>query len=170
MNAYDTWRPRKIVVAVKKPFAEWFPFVVHESCHMDQELEKCEVWKDLFVTPRQKDAHDLVFAALEKPEQFDDADLRDFLMRVVAVERDCEERTVAKIRLWNLPLDENTYVRRTNSYLWFHTMLPKLRSWYPAGKEPYNNAAVWGLCPDHFDNDYDVVPRQLEESYVRYCS
>lgn len=170
LNAYYTGRPRKIVVAVKKSFTEWFPRLVHESCHMDQDLEGSDVWRDLYVAHWQKDARDLILDAFEKPEQFADGDLRDFLTRVVASERDCEERTVAKIRLWNLPIDENTYIRQANSYLWFYAMLPTLRKWYPEGREPYNNAEVWGLCPNNFDNDYSVVPRQLEEAYARHCS
>ena len=171
MNGYySSGRPRKLVVATKKKFTSWLPVLVHESCHLDQDLEGSTVWRDLIVAPWQKDAHELIFEAIQKPEEFDDGDLSDFIRRVQAVERDCEERAVAKIDLWNLPIDEEEYIRRANSYLWYFAMLPELRMWYPTGREPYNNPDVWKNCPNHFAGDYSVVPRPLEEAYIQYCS
>ncbi len=177
MNGYFiSGRRPKLCVAMKKPVSDWLHVLVHESCHMDQWLEGSPLWRDLMVAPWGKSALELFCGAFRGGKNdtnesipLSEEDIEDLFGRIVAAERDCEERAVEKIKAYDLPIDPSEYIRRANAYLWYHAMIPVLGGFYPTGKEPYRIKEVWAHCPDHFDNDYAVVPKILERAYRTYC-
>jgi hypothetical protein len=63
---------------------------------------------------------------------------------------------------FNVNVDLTEYIQKANSYLYFYHVMTKTRKWYEAGKQPYNTPAIWSKMPIHFDNDYTVIPPEIE--------
>lgn len=162
----DRGKGPKLVVAFGKPEIEYLPVLIHESCHMDQYLEQCDVWKDIIVDIN-KDTTDLMFEWFAGKEVDDPMDL---IKRSMAVEIDCEKRTVEKIKEYELQdiLDIAEYTQKANSYVFYYLYSYWTRRFYEPGKEPYNNPSVWTCAPWSFNVDYSKIPEKLRLAYVNY--
>lgn len=160
---------RVLAVGMGKPMELWLPVLVHESCHMDQCLEDSPVWKAGKIPDSSLDVCDMVFEWLERKRDFPPAEIDDYIRRTRNVERDCEMRTIKKIREFNLPIDPHHYARGANSYLFFYTAMKETRSWYKPGREPYNTEDILKLVPTEIldEPEYEVVPPDLMDAYRR---
>lgn len=160
-NGYFSAQPSELAVAVKKPLSQWLPILVHESCHLDQWVDKSPFWIG------GVGALSELVGSLndENPINRSYAPIWAKLAR--ELELDCEKRVIKKIEEWKLPINPAGYMRRANAYIWFYTMIPELLSWYKPGKEPYRDARILELCPDHFVKNYDCVPNALHKEYCR---
>lgn len=109
-------------VGIKKDIKKWLPIFVHETCHMDQWLEKSELWlnsKDYQVLNDWLQGNDT------SQEQ-----ITSLVKKIISLEADCERRTIEKIKNNNLPIDIGYYAQRANAYLYFYQWMLKKRSWY----------------------------------------
>lgn len=166
VNGYFDDSPPTLSVAIGQPFDNWFSIFVHESCHMDQFFENTDVWKNSFVPGTVFDTTDIIQLWVDGLIELNNTQLKDYIRRAREVELDCEKRTVEKIKEFNLPIDVDGYVRHANSYIWFYTMLGKTRKWYKIGNEPYNTPAILAKMPNHFNNDYEIVPADVIPLYL----
>jgi hypothetical protein len=104
----------EIALAARGPlFEETF---VHEFSHLTQAVEEIELWKEdfSFWTDLQKGriAADSYFSVLE----------------IIALERDCEARSLAFSKKWNL-FDNKIYAQRANTYLYYYQYVFLSRFW-----------------------------------------
>jgi hypothetical protein len=121
---------KKLVVATKNPLNLWLRILVHESCHLDQFLERRE-WFD-------KCSEDI--DRIDKWLADSDSELRDKVKAyrsVAELELDCEQRAIEKIEKYNLPIDIEEYIKEANDYLLTYMHSQKTGKW-DDGKGSYN--------------------------------
>jgi hypothetical protein len=132
---------KNLVVATnKKNIKEWLDVLVHESCHLDQFLEKSKLWVS--------DANSLFLVEAWIHKKNISIERRDRGFRnTVALELDCEKRTIAKIKEYGLDINKDEYIQKANSYLFAYLYALIYRKWYPT---PYENPRVWRKMPKNF--------------------
>ncbi|TFG98652.1 hypothetical protein E4H12_05410 [Candidatus Thorarchaeota archaeon] len=167
VNGYLTDEGNVLATATAKPKKQWFYTFVHESCHMDQCIEQARVWKNLKINGR--DVTDLVFAWLEGIVELNQDQFDNYAYRAAMIELDCEKRSVKKILHYDFEYDVLEYTQRANSYVYFYRMLRTTRKWYTIGREPYNVKEVWSQMPNHFRNDYKILPARYAKLYRQFC-
>ena len=155
-----------LAVAMGKPKEEFAMVIVHESCHMDQWIEKSPPWNNNFIDG--KESVDYIDEGLSGKE-FTPEELDNFIRRSIEVESDCERRTIEKAKSYNLPINIEEETQKANSYILFYSMLKEVRKWNVSGKAPYQIKEVWSQMPKTFDMDYYNVPENLKELYLKYC-
>jgi hypothetical protein len=147
---------KTLAVAVKKPrIIDWLDVLVHESCHLDQYLEKSKYWvsdkKSLFVVE-----------AWIHGKKVNKKDLQTGFTNTVALELDCEKRTVKKLKKYNIPFNEKQYIRKANAYLFSYGYTLANKKWYP---KPYENTSITKKMPVTFlkvDNYLDFTNKHLQ--------
>lgn len=137
-------------VATGKPIEEWLPIFVHESCHKDQFLEQSPLW-----THQVDDALFILNDWIDHKIELEAPELNKIITLIQNLELDCEVRTVRKIVDNKLPIDVELYIKKANAYIWYHRTFPFLRKWVMG---VYNNENVLKLMPNHFNNDFTVMP------------
>lgn len=137
---------------------DWLATFVHESCHKDQFVEKVPEWDTMIGT---HDANDVLDMWLERAVELSPEQMIAVVDKIQRVELDCEKRSVVKITNNDLPLDVALYTRKANVYVWYYRAVMQTRRWVTA---PYNNPDLIALAPDHFDNDYTVLPAGFLEA------
>lgn len=121
----------KLSVAVGGPkVSEWLGTYVHESCHMDQWIEKSDVWVDSLEDDYA--LQDRFFSGESVPKK----NIIAALGNIAVLEADCEIRSIEKIRRYNLPINLNQYTQLANGYLYFHTAMLYYRNWYKIQHAP----------------------------------
>lgn len=155
-------KPYKLAVACGKPFDEWFPVLLHESCHVDQMIDNCKAHVDYINIDVDIDEW------LDGNINLSGKKLDTIIYKIVMMERDCEMRTIKKAKKWKIPFNKDEYIKKANSYLYFYLHLRKKRSWYKTGKEPYTIKEVWNLAPNHFRGNYKKIPKKLNEAFDKY--
>lgn len=164
VNGYFGDKPRPtLAVACGQPIDKWLPLLVHESCHMDQFLEKSPCWID--ATINEVETVSLIDLWINRQIELLDWQLTNIADRSLMVELDCEKRSVEKIKKYDLPIDTVEYTKKANAYIYFYLVLRETRCWYPGGREPYNVEPVWSVMPDHFDNDYTQLPVEIRNAF-----
>ena len=147
--------PARLAVATGTPMSDWLPIFVHESCHLDQWLEKVAFWNESERSIRKLENW------LQKKREYSDKEIFEFISNIIMLEEDCERRTVAKIKEWNLPIDIEKYIRGANVYLFFHLDLIRTRFWK---KGPYMNKQLMQTVSKKFYKDYSKIPSKLQKA------
>lgn len=109
-------------VGIKKDIKKWLPIFVHETSHMDQWIEKSQLWLNA------KD-YQLLNDWLQLKD-YPKEDVEILVKKIITLEADCERRTIEKIKQHNLPIDVGYYAQRANAYLYFYQWMLKNRKWY----------------------------------------
>ncbi len=131
-----------------RPYEEWFATFVHESCHMDQWIEGDPVWTASELDKdNEVDSWMILGQWLDGWLELNAKQRNDYTRRQFSIEQNCEQRSVKRIKEWDLPLDVELYAQKSNAYLYFYKMLGLTRKWYTIGKEPYNVPAIVKLMP-----------------------
>lgn len=163
-NGYFVDKPNVVLAcAVGKDVSLWLPILVHESCHMDQWIEQAPQWVN-GIMPDGREAIDTVVEWIHGTDHPMEL-VADCLGRSREVELDCEMRTAKKIRQFDLPINVEEYIQRSNSYILFYNFMKTSRKWYTPGKEPYNTPDVWKNAPTDFTGDYSQLSPKLEAAF-----
>lgn len=162
-TAPNLGNPGTFAVAIGKPFKDWVTVCLHELSHMDQYIEQCDVWKDGMLEDG-RDCSDHLFDNLQGISTT--LSKLELINRTIAIELDCEKRTVHKIYQHNLTTFVNVkdYIRKANSYVFFYRFMVEYGKFYD--EPPYMIEDIWMTAPDHFDNDYSKIPNQLYKKYL----
>jgi len=152
-------KPR-LCVATGKPTSEWMLILLHESSHMDQWSEGCDVWKDGFIGG--EDVYDILQEWLDGKRELDGPQQDDVISRCVAIELDCEKRTARKMASCGMMWYIHDYIRKANAYIWSYHMVKLRRRWYSV--PPYEVFEVWGPMPDRFMEKGDYLKMSWETS------
>lgn len=108
-----------LCTATGKEEAEWVPIFVHETCHLDQWLEKDPIWKI------GSDAVNRLFDNLKPNGRISKKDVQNSIL----LERNCEVRSIKKIKKYNLNIDLDKYIQQSNLYLLSYWMVAKHKKW-----------------------------------------
>jgi len=99
-------------LAVAKYSDQFLGALVHESCHLDQFVEQCEVWK------KEEKCGTTIFDKWHLGKKV--ASIRKALNNTIALELDCEKRALKKIAQYDLPINSTSYIQRANSILLYY--------------------------------------------------
>lgn len=145
---------KSLVVATnKKNKLDWIGTVIHESCHLDQFIEKSAVY--------MKD--DLGLYVVEdwiKGKQNDKKKALNAFMDTIHMELDCEIRSVKKFKKYKIKFNEKEYIKQANAYLYSYVYAFLNKKWFPT---PYEKKSIVKHMPfkflkpiDYFTSFYSV--------------
>jgi len=159
-NGYFDSDNRVLACATGKELNQWLPILIHEASHMDQYLENDPVFTDLL-------GLDETFKWNEGSEDVDFNKINNEIASGIAVEVDCEKRTVEKIKQYGLEfvVGIEEYIQKSNAYVLFYLWMKKNRSWYKIGFEPYNVKSVYSKMPKTFEIDYTTMTQDVSEAF-----
>ena len=126
MQTSGYFSAEEFAVGMGKSLNEWLRIFAHESSHADQLFEDARVWR---FRVKNKDPCQLLDLWLQGRKYAHDV-IEKFISCIIELERDCEIRTMRKIRDHNLPLDIEDYCRRANVYMCFYRAVQSKRRWY----------------------------------------
>ena len=148
---------KALVVACGRPFEDWIEILVHEFSHMEQ-------WKFDDRWGKWTDACDMTWTWMAGERIMNKTQLNKTIDNMVELERDCEIRSVEKIRKWGLPISITNYIKKANVYLYSYHMLPELKK-FPTGI--YNDKYLTSLAPDKFRKSYRKIPEPIRERMMQ---
>lgn len=145
-----------LAVATKKEkMQDWLDILVHESCHLDQFLAGPKVWmpdeETLFIVEAWIHGKNLSKKKLEKG-----------FRNTIALELDCEKRTVAKMNKYGIRFNKKEYIQKANAYLFSYTYAFVNKTWYP---KPYENPKIYKNMPSKFltvDQYFDINSKYFQ--------
>jgi hypothetical protein len=155
-----------LVVAKKVNKKDFFETLVHESCHMDQWIEKSKEWEVFANCAEDSDERLHLWARCEislKQKQ-----VENYFDKYVNVEIDCEKRTVEKIKKYNLNIDTKRYIQKVNAFILFQRAILQKYRIYKRQKgnvPPYALKALVDQMPTRFVPDYSKVSRRLQKIF-----
>ena len=142
-------------VSTDKKMSEWISILIHESCHMDQFLDKKSVWT------KNTDPIDFLDKWLIGKNVKKENLLRSINSAII-LELDCEIRTVKKYIKYQIPFDKETYIQKANAYILSYWATYRDRKWYPF---PYQNKKIYGKMPKVFLNKNEYL-----KNYEKYLN
>ena len=149
---------KSLVVATKKKnLQDWLDILIHESCHLDQFVEKSKVWCPdeigLFVVERW--IQNKKINLKKTVEAFHNT---------ILLELDCEKRTVKKIKKYKLKFNTDLYIQKANAYLYGYGVSFKKRIW---PNRPYERLSVINEMPKRFlkTEEYFNIPDHILSLY-----
>ena len=159
-NGYFDSDNRVLACATGKELNQWLPILIHEASHMDQFLENDPVFNESL-------GLDETFKWNEGSENVDFNKINNEIASGIAVEVDCEKRTVEKIKQYSLEfvVGIEEYIQKSNAYVLFYLWMKKNRSWYKIGFEPYNVKSVYSKMPKTFEIDYTTMTQEVSEAF-----
>lgn len=168
VSGYFTDEPvPTLSVGIDKPFEEWLPIFVHESCHKDQFVENASVWEKQAIQGAYDALH--VFDTwVAHICELKEHQLRPVLQQIIDIELDCEKRSLEKIKKFDLPIDHVEYIQKSNAYIFYYHVVASQRE-YSMRKSPYTNPDVWSKMPTTWDNNYYRISDELHEIYLKHC-
>jgi hypothetical protein len=159
-NGYFDPERRVLACATGKELNQWLLILIHESSHMDQFIEKDPVFDVLL-------GLDETFKWINGLETPDFVKIDEEIKNGIAVEVNCEKRTVAKIKQYGLEfvVSADVYTQKSNAYALFYLWMRQKRSWYKIGFEPYNIESVYSKMPKTFDIDYTKLTDDVFDAF-----
>jgi hypothetical protein len=145
---------KEIIVAAKK--SDWLDVFVHESCHLDQFLEKTPVYK---VSDRSLN----IIEGWLTGKKYSKTKLINAFRNNILLELDCEQRTVEKLKKFRINMDYKLYRRQANAYLFSYWATYKNRKWFDF---PYNNQNIVSQMPSKFLSEEEYLNENTE--YLKY--
>ncbi len=154
---YDSFH-KELVVALGKGWEHSFLTALHEWSHCDQHFDYKSIWHT-----KISDNHTKFFLWL-KGENFEEP--RILAQSALAIESDCERRTVLEIRKkYSHIIDPSRYIVRSNCYLAAHLLMMNRRSWLK--KSPYDYK-IMAHCPPKLIKSFADIPKNLELAMERF--
>ena len=145
--------PLVLAVATKKDLDKWLEVLVHESCHLDQHLEETfSIEIDNF-----KILNDWISGTPQKKTKVIQA-----VNTIKKYELDCEKRGVEKIIKYNLPIDTELYIKKSNIYIFYYNWVLENRSF---GKGKIYNNEILELINSTFYKSYSKTPVFLQNHF-----
>lgn len=155
-----------LACAIGKPTSEWYEVLIHESCHMDQWLEKDVLWTNQKINGIDCDTGvDDWLGGVE----FHVDEYTHYIRTMQKLEIDCEKRSVKKILNLSLDVDVKKYIKKANSYLFFYEVMLHTRKWCDIA--PYKIPEIVDVMPDFFleENEYFEITEDLLRLYEEKC-
>lgn len=138
--------------------ADWLGVLAHESCHMDQFLY------DGFLWDKCNPGYGAFFHWLEGKDTVTKERLGESVQDIIRLEKDCEQRTVLKIKKYGLPIDIPVYIKKANCYLYAYLYFLEKKRWIP---KIYESEKVWSLSPSTFKSEYKKIPVKLYKAFEK---
>lgn len=139
-SGYFDEEDRELAVATNKKENDWLLILIHESCHLDQFLQKEPIWKN------GEDGIGIIDEWLDG-KSYKEKELIKALNDTILLELDCEKKSVKKIKKYKLKINTIEYTQKANAYLFSYWATYRDKKWYPF---PYNNPKIYKNMPTKF--------------------
>lgn len=159
VRGYYNDEPLEFKVATLKP--SWPKTFIHEYCHYTQWRDKAQVWTNT----DDNDVNRWV-DWLNGSRCLTKARAKAAMVKMRAVELDCEQRVVKVIRKYQLPIDIKSYIKEANAYCAFYTVSNSERRW--SSKTTYEDPKVLSLVPSTWIKDFDNLDSDLYKA-IKDC-
>lgn len=157
-----------LACGIRGDFTRWGPILAHESSHMDQWIENCKEWRENYWNGRE--CVDWLDEWCQNKVRLEDGEVDEIINRAIAVELDCEKRTIRKEIEYNFPISIEEEIQKAISYILFYRFIKQSKKWNASGKAPYKIKEVWSLAPRSFDEcDFNSVPESIQKAYYEHC-
>jgi hypothetical protein len=153
----------ELAVATKKPETEWFPILVHEYAHFQQYKTQAPCW---VAYQSQNQTEDKLTKWLNHEVEYSAAELDLIFTTLINVEKDAEDRTIALIKQYHLPVDVEQYTKGARAYLLFYLWVKKHRRWSRSGHESYAVPQILQYMASSLDNL--VLDDKLDQIFSEY--
>ena len=132
---------KSLVVATKKKnMQDWLDILIHESCHLDQFVEKSKVW-----CPDELGLY--VVENWIQNKKINSKKAIEAFHNTILLELDCEKRTVKKIKKYKLNFNVDLYIQKANAYLYGYGVSFKKKVW---PNRPYERSSIINKMPKNF--------------------
>ena len=145
----------KIVVAIKNNQEDWLSTLVHESCHLDQYLERNRWYSNLM----ENKLDDWVNGAQLK-------NARTHVDKVIKLEHDCEKRSLRKIEKYKLPLDMDKSNKIARLHIYYYNWVYKNRVYLSKNVFSIEAINLVNLSKRFILSD---LPIEIEKYYDTQC-
>ena len=151
-------RARLLVAGKHK---NWFETLIHEFCHLKQWKEHDPIWQN-------EHEHFWDWVSGEVPK-LSKKHIVMSVRRLRNLELDCEKRAVRMIRKYGLPVDIKHYIKGSNAYVKFYTLLGKTGAW--CTYSTYRTPKIMGYMPSKFmpERWYRTLDATFVADVFKYC-
>lgn len=165
-NGYFDIATRKLAVACGQPIEQWYPVLVHESCHLDQYIEKSPVWTNALIGGIE--AVNILELWINHQIELNDEQLWKIIDAARDLELDCERRTIQKFKKYSMPINVEQYTKQANAYIYLYNIVAMTRSWFKT--EPYYAERIWSQMPSDFNRNYKFLPISVMSLFINHLS
>jgi hypothetical protein len=161
-NGFFCEKEKVLAVAGGHSLKKWFWILLHEYNHMLQ-------WKSgNFFSQSSNEMDERFWGWLSGEIELSKDELNAVVENQRNCEIDCEKRTV-KMILENpgVGLNVDEYVKKSNAYLYFYSMVKLRRKWYK--KAPYEVKEIIDMMPVEFVKDYNKLPKGFKKLVDDNC-
>lgn len=135
-----------ITIAVAKGRIDWLSILIHESCHLDQWVQKAKVWTQ---DERWCNGSGIIDEWLSG-KHYPVKSVRRAILRAIKLELDCERRALVKIAEYNLPINTTSYIQKANAYILSYHRVLATRKWKAA---IYDDTILFNRMPEKLMSD-----------------
>lgn len=167
-NGWNDYSRGELIVAKNVNKSNFLETLIHESCHMDQWIERSNVWTSTFQTKKVCEIDEKLNEWIEGNIMFKRSDIKRYFNEYIDLELDCEKRAVKKIKKYNLPINCKKYVQKSNAYLLFYrAVVEKYRKYKNVNKEEssYLIKDLVDQMPYRFYSDYSKVSKRVQKVF-----
>ncbi len=90
---------------------------------------------------------------------------QDCMMAALAIEHDCERKTLRALKKWQKYINLKSAAKRANSYVLSHWHMLETRKW--PSNTPYDSK-ILKHCPDFLVKNPKKVPEKLKQAFKKY--
>lgn len=123
---------RKATLAFAQGREDFLELMVHEYCHMTQWIDGIELWE---VSADSLTVVDEWLSGVDHLAMLVEVSLN----KLRELELDNEKRSVEIFKEWDLPVDVDLYIRKSNAYVLFYNYMKISRKWSNPDNAPYRN-------------------------------
>lgn len=145
-----------LACAMDRPDA--LEILVHEFAHFTQWAEQCDAWTNAMNGKAYEKFNDMLEGKKVRNLKLHLGLCRD-------LELDNEIRSVSLIKKFKLPIDKKQYIKKANTYIYFYNWMVISKRWCKSSNSPYKNQRLMDVMPSHFNNDYTILPKHIEQIY-----
>jgi hypothetical protein len=153
---------REFCVAMDSKFSN--EVFIHEFSHFKQWKNKKSAWYKV----KEKDEIDF-WDWISGTKRMSKKRIKIASKGIRNLEEDCERRSVKLIKKWDMDIDIEDYKRKANSYIYFYTVIPEIKSWYKKGTPPHEVEEIMDIMPKTFLKNYDTPPKDYLNLIKKYC-
>jgi hypothetical protein len=155
-----------MAIALGSPI--WYKTLLHEYNHMRQWVEGIDIWSESFLTKHDMDTSQIIDLWYDNKVELTEEQLEIYFGHCLAIELDCEKRTVEMIADYYMPISIETYAQEANAYLLSYSEFRRRRSWSVPGRAGYHNPEIVAAMPrDFVTHTYttEPLPVHLQELF-----
>jgi hypothetical protein len=146
------------VLAVARNHKMFLEVLAHEYCHLTQWVDQCLPWKKMV----KSKSIEKVWGWLSGEEV---RNIESHLKAVAYMELDNEKRTTKLIKRFNLPIDLDVYIQKSNSYVMFYHHMEYTRKFCTAKNSPYKLPELYGQMSTKFNMKYTGMSKRVKKIY-----